>query len=285
MLRTILASVRVARAPEARVGARQEAYAERRDSRRLLLFRSKMSRWKASAIHLLLSAAIAGTLVAFMLTVWYPWPLFQAAGGSQLMLILVGVDVTLGPLITLIIFKSGKKALKFDLTVIALVQLAALAYGIYTVYLARPVYLVFTIDRFELVTAKDLDPSDLAKVTRAEFRPSLLARPQYAAAIPPTDPALRAKVLETSIVGKDLQMYPQYYVPYPEQAQNALAKAKNVSIMLKRHPEAIKRYLSSSGRGEDSVKYLPLSAPAKDGIVLLDTASGSPVDIVLVNPW
>jgi len=244
-----------------------------------------MSRWKASAIHLLLSAAIASGVLIFMLTVWYPWPLFEAAGGNGLIFILVAVDVTLGPLITLIIFKTGKKGLKFDLTVIALVQLAALAYGIHTLYLARPVYLVFTVDRFELVTAKDLDPKDLAKVTHGEFQPSLLARPRYAAAIYPTDPALRARVLETSVVGKDLQMYPQYYVPYAEQAQNAVQRAKNLGIMLKRHPEAIKRYLSSSGRAEDSVKYLPLSAPATDGIVLLDVTSGLPVDIVLVNPW
>jgi hypothetical protein len=244
-----------------------------------------MSRWKASAIHLLLSAAIAGAVLTFMLTVWYPWPLFEAAGGSQLIFILVGVDVTLGPLITLIIFKAGKKGLKFDLTVIALVQLAALAYGIHTLYLARPVYLVYTVDRFELVTAKDLDPKDLAKVTRREFHPSLLARPRYAAAVYPTDPALRARVVETSVVGKDLQMYPQYYVPYSAQAQNALRAAKSLSIMLKREPEVIKRYLKASGRTEESVKYLPLSTPEKDGIVLLDAVSGAPVDIVLVNPW
>jgi hypothetical protein len=244
-----------------------------------------MSRWKASAIHLLLSAAIGGAVLTFMLTVWYPWPLFKAAGGSELIFILVGVDVALGPLATLIVFKTGKKGLKFDLTVIALVQLTALGYGIHTLYLARPVYLVFTLDRFEVVTAKDLDPKDLAKVTRSEFHPSLLARPRYVAAVYPSDPALRARVVETSVVGKDLQMYPQYYVPYSEQAQNALLKAKSLDIMLDRDPEAIKRYLNSSGRAEASVKYLPLSAPEKDGIVLLDAVSGMPIDIVLVNPW
>jgi hypothetical protein len=244
-----------------------------------------MSRWKASAIHLLLSAAIGGAVLIFMLTVWYPWPLFKAAGGNVLIFILAGVDVTLGPLVTLVIFKAGKKGLKFDLTVIAVVQLAALAYGIHTLYLARPVFLVFTLDQFVLVTAKDLDPKDLAKVTSSEFQPSLLGRPRYVAAAFPSDPTLRAKVVETSFVGKDLQMYPQYYVPYSEQAQNALLKAKNLSIMLNRDPQAIKPFLNSSGRAEASVKYLPLNAPEKDGIVLLDASSGMPVDIVLVNPW
>ena len=244
-----------------------------------------MSRWKASAIHLLLSATIGAAVLTFMLTVWYPWPLFRAAGGNELIFILVGVDVALGPLATLVVFKSGKKGLKFDLTVIALVQLMALGYGIHTVYLARPVFLVFTLDRFEVVTQKDLDPKDLAKVTHSEFQPSVLARPHYVAAVFPSDPALRARVVETSVVGKDLQMYPQYYVPYSEQAQNAVLKAKSLDVMLKRDPEAIKGYLNASGRAEASVKYLALSAPEKDGIVLLDAVSGMPVDIVLVNPW
>jgi len=243
-----------------------------------------MSRWKASAIHLLLSATIAVAVVAFMLTLWYPWPLFEAAGGSELILILVGVDVTLGPLITLIIFKAGKKGLRFDLTVIALLQLGALAYGVHTLYLARPVYLVFTLDRFDLVTAKDLDPKDLAEVTREEFRRPPLGRPRYVAAVFPGDPAKKARILETSVVGKDLQMYPQYYVPYSEQAQSAARAAKSLSI-LKRNPEAINGYLSSSGRSQDAVRFLPLSAPSKDGIVLLDAVSGEPLQILLINPW
>jgi hypothetical protein len=244
-----------------------------------------MSRWKASGIHLLLSAVIAIAVVAFMLTVWYPWPLFEAAGGSGLILILVGVDVTLGPLITLIIFKAGKKGLRFDLTVIALVQLAALGYGIQTFYLARPVYLVFTVDRFDLVTAKDLDPKDLAQVTRKEFQHVPLGRPQYAAAVSPSAPAERDRVMQTSIFGKDLQLYPQYYVPYSEQAHNAALRAKSLSAISKRDPEAIKHFLDTSGRSEDSVKFLPLATPSKDGIVLLDAVSGAPLQILLINPF
>ena len=244
-----------------------------------------MSRWRATAIHLLLSAAIATAVLTVMLLVWYPWPLFEAAGGSRLVLILAGVDVTLGPLITLIIFKSGKPGLKFDLTVIALVQLAALGYGVHTVYLARPVYLVYTIDRFDLVTAKDLDPQDLAQVTDPRFARPPLGRPQYIAAAMPTDPALKAKILDTSFAGKDLQMYPQHYVPYEREVPNALAHAKPLEVLLERDAKAVQRALQSAGRQAPSLRFLPLRAPQKDGAVLIDAASGAPVDIVLVEPW
>jgi hypothetical protein len=244
-----------------------------------------MSRWRASGTHLLLSAAIAAAVLAFMLSVWYPGPLFEAAGGSHLIFILVGVDVTLGPLITLIIFKSGKPGLKFDLAVIALVQLSALAYGMHTVYLARPVYLVFTKDRFDLVSAKDLDPEDLQKATRPEFDHLPFGRPRYIAAVPPSDPKAREKILMSSLEGKDLQMFPQYYVPYEQEIPSALARAQPLALLLKRDPERVRRGLKAAGRSQESVRFLPLRGMQADGAVLLDATTGAPLEIVLVDPW
>ena len=244
-----------------------------------------MSRWKASGIHLLLSAAIATAVLTLMLELWYPWPLFEAAGGDRLIFILAAVDVTIGPLITLIIFKSGKKGLKFDLTAIALLQLAALAYGVHTVYLARPVYLVFTVDRFDLVTAKDLDPRDLAQVKRPEFKQPPLGRPRYIAAVLPSDPEERSKLLNTALQGKDVQMFPQYYAPYEQETQDAIKRAKPLALLLKRDPEAVQAYLKSSGRAQESLRFLPLRAPSKDGAVLIDATTGAPVKILMIEPW
>lgn len=243
-----------------------------------------MSRWKASGIHLLLSVAVAAAVLIFMLSVWYPRPLFEAAGGDRLIFILMAVDVTLGPLITLIIFKAGKKGLKLDLAVIAALQLAALAYGMHTVYLARPVYLVFTKDRFEVVSASDLDPDDLGKA-HPDFARLPLGRPRYIAAVPPPDPAARQKLLMDSLQGKDLQMHPQFYVPYAQEASNALARAQPLELILKRDPEAVQRRLASAGRSPDSVKFLPLRGKRADGAVLLDAKTGAPLDIALVDPW
>ena len=244
-----------------------------------------MSRWKASGLHLLLSATLAAAVLVFMLSVWYPGPLFEAAGGSHLIFILVAVDVTLGPLITLIIFKAGKPGLRFDLAVIATLQLAAHAYGMHTVYLARPVYLVFTKDRFELVSAKDIDPQDLQKVTRREFDHLPLGRPRYIAAVAPSDPQAREKLLMSSLEGKDLQMYPQYYVPYEQEIPNALARALPLAQLLGRDAGRVQRGLQSAGRSQESVKFLPLRATQADGAVFLDAKTGAPLEIVLVDPW
>lgn len=245
-----------------------------------------MSRWKASAIHLLLSAVIAGSVAGVMLLVWYPWPLFEAAGGSVLTMILVGVDVALGPLVTLVIFKAGKKGLKFDLAMIAILQLSALAYGVHAVYVARPAYLVYTVDRFDLVAAVELDPEDLAKATRDEFKAPPADGPRYVAAPVPQDSAAKLKLLESALSGKDVHLFPQYYVPYEQEAHNALKRAQDLGILLERDSSrTVARYLESTGRARESVKYLPLRARGGEAAVLLDAATGAPLKIVLVNPW
>ena len=104
-----------------------------------------MSRWKAAAIHLSISAAIGLVVGALLLLVWYPPPYFHAAGADQLVLLLVGVDLVLGPLLTLILFRSGKKGLKFDLAMIAVLQTTALVYGLSVVLQSRPVFLVSAV--------------------------------------------------------------------------------------------------------------------------------------------
>lgn len=228
---------------------------------------------------------MVGAVLVFMVTVWYRWPLFELAGGGGITLILAGVDVTLGPLITLIIFKSGKKGLKFDLTCITVMQLAALAYGVHVVYVARPVYLVFAVDRFVLVRAADLDPDDLAKSKYPEFRSLPLGRPPYIAAVLPSDQKERTELLFSTLGGgKDLELLPRYYVPYEQEIQNALKRAKDVGILLNRDAATTQRFLDSEGRSPTSVKFLPLRARV-DAAVLIDAATGTPLGIVKVDPW
>ena len=113
-----------------------------------------MSRYRASLIHLLISGLLVGNVIGVVLWVWYPSPTFEAVGAFSIIRLLIGVDLILGPLLTLIVFKQGKPGLKFDLTVIALTQIAALVYGTYTLYKEKPDYMVFSIDRLEFVSKK-----------------------------------------------------------------------------------------------------------------------------------
>ena len=120
-----------------------------------------MTRYRASAIHLTISASVVGVVLAAVFLLWYPGPSFEISGARIPVFVLIGVDLVLGPLLTLIVYKEGKRGLKFDLTFIASVQLVALLYGAGTLHAERPTYLVFAIDRISLVSHKHIDYSSI----------------------------------------------------------------------------------------------------------------------------
>ena len=242
------------------------------------------SRWQAAGTHLLICVAIAAAVITVMLGVWYPAPLFEAAGGTGLLYILVGVDVILGPLLTLIVFKSGKRGMKFDLAVIGLVQIAALVYGVHIVFLARPAFIVFVKDRFELATAVELDPAELAAAKYPEFRAPGWAGPLLVAADMPSDPKERDKLIDAALAGLDLQHFPRYYVPYAERVKEVLGKAVTIARLRAAEPvtaKAVDAYLASSGIKEGDVRALMLRTRFAWVAVLIDPKTAQPVKMLL----
>jgi hypothetical protein len=111
-----------------------------------------MNRFQASAIHLAGSALIGGGIFLWLHQVWYPGALFVLTGGAALLKILLSVDIALGPLITLVVFNPSKKSLKWDLACVCVLQLAALSYGVYSMWGARPVWLAYNNEHFEIVS-------------------------------------------------------------------------------------------------------------------------------------
>jgi len=249
-----------------------------------------MSRWKACLIHLVISAAIATAVLALMLLIWYPNPLFSAVAGQQVLLILLGVDVTLGPLVTLIIFNplKSRKALTFDLTVIAILQIAALIYGMSVVSHARPVFLVFSKDSFDLVTANMLSDDDIAKAEYPQFRSLPLTGPVYVYSEMPSDTKKRNEVVLSSFSGKDLPQYPQYYTPYSEHMTAAGRVARPLAELRKLNPDRsaeIDKAVRDSGRPEEGLGYLPLHAKYKDLTVLVGKGDGQTMVLLPMRPW
>lgn len=113
------------------------------------------ARLKAACIHFGISLLVALAAALLVFLVWYPYPYREISGGRELFMMVVAVDVVMGPLMTLTIFnlKKPMKERCRDLAIIGLLQLAALAYGLWTVSVARPVHLGYEIDRFRVVHA------------------------------------------------------------------------------------------------------------------------------------
>ena len=117
---------------------------------------------KASGIHLGLSLIIFIVLAYQIYYVWYPVPYFSVDGGWQGIRLIAAIDLVLGPFITFLIFdlRKSRRAIVFDLIVIALFQTSALVYGVATTYQQRPVAIVL-IDQFIISTVADSYGSQL----------------------------------------------------------------------------------------------------------------------------
>lgn len=248
--------------------------------------RIAVTRWRAAATHLAISAAIGGAVLSLMLAFWYPPPLFQAMGGIDLALILVGVDIVMGPLLTLVVFRSGKPGLKFDLAVIGFVQLAALAYGCHIISLARPAYIVFVKDQFQVATAVELEPERLAQARYPQFRARSWSGPVFVFGDWPNDIQDQQVLVNAALAGEDLQHFPKYYAPYGDGRGAILAKAQTLSQLRATEPSAAKRveeWLARSGVAERSVLHVTLRGRNAWVSVLVDRRTARPVKLLLAD--
>jgi hypothetical protein len=246
-----------------------------------------LDRWQAAGLHLALSVVVAATVLAALLFVWYPQPYFRLAGGADLMLILIGVDVVLGPALTLVVFDPAKKSLPFDLGVIALLQVAALAYGISVIAQARPAYFVFAGERFTVVAANAIDPESLA-AAKPPYDTLPVDGPRTVGAKMPSAAAEREKLMLLAASGIDLPVLPRYYVPYDAIVDEVKAKAQPLDAFAKRSPDAqgaIDAAVAKLGVPRASLVVVPVVGRLERGTALVEASSGNVLVVVPVDPY
>lgn len=173
-----------------------------------------MIRFKAAGIHLLISLGIALIVGLSFQLIYYPSFYFEALDGWRLLLLLIGVDVVLGPLMTLIVFNPNKpkKELSRDISLIGILQISALIYGLSVATLVRPVYTVFDGHLFQIITAGEI-PAEL--LTRAPSPLNVLPKfgPKQMWVKAPTDQKLAAEINFGSTMGKGAAFWPELYEP------------------------------------------------------------------------
>jgi hypothetical protein len=245
-------------------------------------------RVRAALIHLALSAALALLVFLPIYFYWYPDVLYEGAGGKDLFMLIVSVDVTIGPLITLVIFKPGKWGLKFDLACIAILQLSALVYGISVMFEARPVYVAFVKDRYEIVRANAFPDGELEKAHDKGYDRLPLTGPKFVGVKLPTNADEQYKIMMSGFGGVDVQYYPVYYVPYDEVRDQVKKAAIPLETLRKRNPQRsadIDKALAATGRKEDAVRFLPMRSGKIDLSVFVDAATGDVLKITSLVPW
>jgi len=246
-------------------------------------------RFRAAAIHLAASGVVAVAVVALVLLAWYPQPMPQLLGVDAILLIMLGVDVVLGPLFTLIVFDRRKRRLAWDLATIAVLQVLALGYGTYTIYQGRPAFVVLVKDRFEVISPAELRPDDRAAARSNPFAKIDPLRPRWVAARLPDSAKERSDILFESLTqGRDLQHHPRLYTDYAEASRAALERALPIDRLRALNPRRsaeVDAAVAETGRPESELRYLPLRGPARDGAVLVGRDDGRVLHVTPLAPW
>lgn len=242
---------------------------------------------RARAFFYHLAGSLIWAVLALFLVfgVWYPSPLQIATGVTGIFLLIITVDVILGPLMTLIVFRPGKsrRALRFDLIVIITVQLLALAYGLVTVSQGRPVWVVFNIDRFDLVQAYELD-NPYREQAQERYQQLSWTGPQWVASRTPEEGAARADLLfESLFAGVDLPQRPDLYVPYLEEQARVISKARSLDEL--KQYNAIAEVENVLQQHPEASAYLPMMGRAESVTVLINKETAAVIAVVDLRPW
>jgi hypothetical protein len=238
-------------------------------------------RLKASGIHLGISLCIATAAAVLVFALWYPYPYREVSGGRELFLLVTTVDVILGPLITLAIFNRAKRTreLAIDLSVVGLIQLAALGYGLWTVAVARPVHLVFEVDRLRVVHALDI-PEELFDRAPPGIRIEPWSGPTLLAVRPFRNADESFSATMEALQGVQLASRPDLWQPYEAARTRILAAAKPVEALRRRMPAQaglVDAALKQAGRDAANTLYLPMVSRKFFWTALIDAQSADVV--------
>ncbi len=244
-----------------------------------------MSKKRAFLLHFSISASIVGVVLAVIFFLWYPTPYFKVSGASDVVKILIGVDLVLGPLLTLLLYRPNKPKLLLDMCLIATIQLSALIYGVTTIYQQRPYYAVFAIDRFEVLARKEVS---LSGDEYPAFSSKPWRGPIYAVASLPEDPVARSRVLEEVMFEglPDIDKRPEFWSGYDESSNQVLNRSKPLSV-LRVNDDRLRSEISGLAKSypDTELVYVPVIGRKGALTLVLNAGNRRPVAVLDVDPW
>lgn len=247
-----------------------------------------VNRYQAFAVHLIASATVVGILLLLTFFVWYPAPLFKVEGTRFVILLLLGVDIILGPLLTLVVFKPGKPGLKTDMAIIIVIQLSAFIYGASVIFTERPVFVSFAVDRFVVISGAETKDLDMDKLDTEQVELNAFG-PTYVYAERPDDPEITQKIFAEVLDGKpDLDRRPEFYRDLSDNIDKSFGKAMDLKAYaenFERAREKIEGYLEESGKHYDDIAAYPVVGKHHDMVLVVDKQSKSLAGSIDISPW
>jgi len=174
-----------------------------------------MSRYSAFGIHLCISLIIFLVLGAVIVLRWFPGYFFELDGGWEGLRLILGVDLVLGPLLTLFVFNAAKPEIKTDMAIIGVLQFACLAGGMYVVWSERPLAMVYVDGHFYSMSADSWEEVNRPVPDLSDFPGPW---PKRLMVELPSDIAELSEIRGSAFrSGGSMRVLSEYYIPMDEQ--------------------------------------------------------------------
>lgn len=199
--------------------------------------------------HLVFSMVLAALVAFLVIGAWFPPPFVEISGGLSLFFLIAAVDVVCGPALTLLLLHPGKtrKALWVDIVLISVVQLAALMYGVHTLSLARPIALVYEVDRFRVVSYADLDFSQPETVPDW-VQPWGFEAPRLLGVRSARTAEEKWESVDASLQGIEPSQRPHWWQDYDSSIPQVKERAKPLDVLLSMHPQDRQRVQAAASQ-------------------------------------
>ena len=244
-----------------------------------------MGKVKAALIHFSISIVIFSSIVAVAILFWYPPPYFFADGGWQMIRLAAGVDVVLGPLLTFVVYKAGKPSLKLDLSIIGILQVSVLIWGVVLMYQQRPVYVTFALTQFFTVTEEQLAHGEHPA---ADLKKAVHGTPEIVYVKLPDDSKKKLALLEAGMAGeRPFYTHPDLYTPLSKNIFAVLSAGLDVNKLTKNHPEyqqELTAFLMKHGGDAKDYAFVPLRCRYRALVMALHKPDGHVAGTIDIPP-
>jgi hypothetical protein len=238
-------------------------------------------RLKALGLHLSGSACALSLILGALYLGWYSWPGWTLTDVTHVVVVMVGVDVVVGPLLTFVIAHPGKprRELVRDVSMIIAVQLCALIYGTASLWNGRPLYYAYSETVLQLVQAYDIDAQESAEGRRVnpDFAPHWYSLPRWIWAPLPQDRSTSQKIVSSAILGgDDVISMPRYFKPWEQGLpvlRTKLQKVDNVAYFMGSDKKKLKERMRAAGLATDQANSMPLIGRGHPLLAVFDPAS------------
>jgi len=238
-------------------------------------------RLRAFGLHLLGSTVVLTLVLGSFYLGWYRWPGWYLTDASTVLAVLVGVDLALGPMLTLVVAQSTKPRaeLRRDIAVIVVVQISALLYGTVSLWMGRPLYYAFSESVLQLVQSYDISAGELAlgRSQNAELTPHWYSLPRWIWAPLPQDPDERARIVSAALSGgDDVISMPRYYQSWEQglsTLQRQMKQVDHVAYFSPGQKQGLKAAMGTAGLPVDQFNAIPLTGRGAPLLVVFDPVS------------